>query len=184
MSAQPQKPPRMNVDEFVLWAEDRPGRWELFDGEAVAQASERAAHWKVKFATQAALLAAVKTKDLRCHVVPDGATVRIDATSAYEPDALVYRGEEVAPSALIVENPLIIVEVLSPWTERVDRGRKLADYFRLPSVTHYLVIDPDQPLVLHHLRSGADILTRVLREGAIVFDPPGFEVALSQFNQP
>jgi hypothetical protein len=44
MSTQPQTPARMSVDEFLAWAEGRPGRHELFGGEVVAQAVERAAH--------------------------------------------------------------------------------------------------------------------------------------------
>jgi hypothetical protein len=68
----------MTVDEFLVWAEGRPGRYELIGGEVVAQASERAKHWKIKLATHVALLDAVRAKGLDCHVVPDGATVRID----------------------------------------------------------------------------------------------------------
>ena len=76
---------------------------------------------------------------------------------------------------------MIIVEVLSPSTEHRDQGRKLADYFRLPSVAHYLIIDPDEMLVIHHQRrADDDILTRILREGTIALDPPGIEVAVAE----
>ncbi len=171
----------MTVEEFLAWAEDRPGRHELGRGEVIAQAAERAAHWEVKLATHVALLAAIKAKALPCHVVPDGATVRIDEATAYEPDAMVYCGPKPPPSALLVENPVIIVEVLSPSTGRRDQGRKLADYFGLPSVAHYLLIDPDEVLVIHHQRRGDDaILTRILREGTIALDPPGFEVKVAE----
>lgn len=98
MGTQPQTPTsRMTVEEYLAWAEGRPGRYELIGGEVVARAAERAAHWKVKLATHVALLTAIKAKALPCHVVPDGATVRIDATTAYEPDAMVYRGQEAPP---------------------------------------------------------------------------------------
>jgi Uma2 family endonuclease len=180
VSTQPQTPPRMSVDEFLAWAEGRPGRYELVAGEVVAQAAERAAHWRTKLATHVALLAAVRAKALPCHVVPDGASVRIDDATVYEPDAMVYSGSEAPPSAMLVDNPVIIVEILSPSTGRRDRRRKLADYFRLPSVAHYLIIDPDEVLVIHHRRRGDDILTRILREGAIVLDPPGFEIAVKE----
>jgi Uma2 family endonuclease len=112
--------------------------------------------------------------------VPDGATVRIDDATAYEPDAMVYCGPQPPPSALLVENPVIIVEVLSPSTGWRDQGRKLADYFRLPSVAHYLIIDPDEVLVIHHQRRGDDILTRILRDGTIALDPPGIEVKVAE----
>ena len=182
MSTQPRTPtPRMTVEEFLAWAEGRPGRRELVRGKVIAQAAERAAHWEVKLATHVALLAAIKAKTLPCHVVPDGATVQIDDTTAYEPDAMVFCGPKPPPSALLVENPVIIVEVLSPSTGPRDQGRKLADYFRLPSLAHYLIIDPDEMLVIHHQRrADDDILTRILRDGAIVLEPPGIEVALGE----
>ena len=182
MSTQPRAPTsRMTVDEFLAWAEGQPGRHELIRGEVIARAAERAAHWEVKLATHVALLNAIRAKALPCHVVPDGPTVRIDETTADEPDAMVYCGPKPPPSALLVENPVLIVEVLSPSTGRRDLGRKLADYFRLPSVAHYLIIDPDEMLVIHHQRRGDDdILTRILRDGAITLDPPGFEVKVAE----
>ncbi len=174
----------MSVEEFLAWAEGRPGRHELMDGEVVSQAAERASYLKVKLAVHVALLSAVRAKGVPCHVVPDGATVRIDDATAYEPDGLIYCGPEAPPSALLFENPVIIVEVLSPSTARVDHGRKLADYFRLASVAHYLIVDPDTPLVIHCQRPGGDILTRICPDGAITLDPPGIELAAADFYRP
>ena len=64
------------------------------------------------------------------HALPDGMTVRIDDVTAYEPDALVYCGTKLPPSAVEVPNPVIVVEVLSPSTRHIDLSAKLADYFR------------------------------------------------------
>jgi Uma2 family endonuclease len=44
----------LTTDEFLLWADGREGRWELFDGVPVMMAPERAAHTRVKkFAARA-----------------------------------------------------------------------------------------------------------------------------------
>jgi Uma2 family endonuclease len=107
-------------------------------------------------------------------------TARPCASTAYEPDALVYCGAEVAPESIVVENPVVIIEIVSPTTGRNDKTRKLADYFRLPSVLHYLIIDPDAPLIIHHERGGdGEILTRILREGVARLDPPGIDLPLA-----
>ena len=182
MSTEPRTPtPRMTVEEFLAWAEGRPGRHELIRGEVVAQAAERAAHWEVKLATHVALLAVIKAKALPCHVVPDGATVRIDEATAYEPDAMVYCGPRPPPSAMLVENPVVIVEVLSPSTEHRDQGRKLADYFRLPSVAHYLISIPTRRSSSTTSGAATTMLTRIIHEGTITLDPPGMEVAWGRF---
>jgi Uma2 family endonuclease len=171
---------RMTVDEFLSWAKDNPGRYELFKGEAHAMSPEGVGHAERKGAVYTALLAAVGARRLPCHVLPDGATVRIDDMTAYEPDALVYCGEKLPPTALEVPNPVIVVEVLSPSTRRVDVSLKLVGYFRLPSVAHYLIVDPAQPSILHHARrTGGDILTRIITDGSIALDPPGIAIALS-----
>jgi Uma2 family endonuclease len=113
-------------------------------------------------------------------VLPDGATVRISDETAYEPDALVYCGDKLAPAMLEVPSPVIVVEVLSPSTHRLDVSLKLAGYFRLPSVAHYLIVDPTQPVILHHARGTGDaILTRIVTDGRIVLDPPGLELTVS-----
>jgi Uma2 family endonuclease len=171
--------PRMTVDEFLTWAEGRPGRYELFRGEVVAMSPETVGHTKVKGAVYSALLAGVRQRGLACHVLTDGATVRIDDTTAYEPDALVYCGPELSSTALEVPEPVIIAEVLSSSTHRLDVSLKLAGYFRLPSVAHYLILDPTQAMIVHHAR-GADstILTRIVTAGLIALDPPGLELIL------
>jgi len=177
MTALPQH--KMTVDEYLVWAEGRPGRFSLHEGNVYAEAPQRAVHARVKLAIHVALIGAVRTRGLPCHVMPDGMTVRISDATAYEPDALVYCGAEVPPSALEVPNPMIVVEVLSPSSQRIDALIKLPGYFRVPSIIHYLIVDPDQPLVIHHARGSEDtIITRIFHAGTIPLAPPGIELSL------
>ncbi len=179
MSLQPRK--SMSVEQFLAWARETFGRYELVDGEVVAQASERAAHAKMKGAVFVALLAAVHRAGAPCHALPDGMAVRVDKATVFEPDAQVYCGPELPPDAPLVENPIIVVEVLSPSTGRNDALGKLAGYFKLASVRHYLIVDPEQRLVIHHARfEVGTILTRILRDGAVTLDPPGLEFGLEE----
>jgi Uma2 family endonuclease len=172
--------PRMTVDEFLLWAKEELGRYELFRGEVHAMSPEGVGHAERKGAIYSALVTAIRQRGLACHALPDGATVRVDDTTAYEPDALVYCGKKLAPEAIEVPNPIIVVEVLSPSTRRVDVSLKLVGYFRLPSVAHYLIVDPAQPSVIHHARQpNGDILTRIVNVGSVTLDPPGIEITLS-----
>jgi Uma2 family endonuclease len=98
---------------------------------------------------------------------------------------LVYCGPKLPPSALEVPNPVIVVEVISPSSGRIDTSIKLPDYFRVPSVMHYLVVDPDRRLIIHHARrDGGQILTGFVRDGAITLDPPGLELALCDIYDP
>jgi Uma2 family endonuclease len=173
----------ITVDEFLAWAQGQErGRFELVGGEMVMQQPERAAHWETKAAIWAALRDAIKRAGLNCYAVPDGATVRIADDTAFEPDALVYCGERVSKSALEVPNPVIVVEVLSASTAAQDIGYKRRGYFSLPSVQHYLVADPERRLVLHYARGeGHEQLPRIVSEGSLSLDPPGFDLKISEF---
>jgi len=170
---------RMTVDQYFAWAERRPGRYELVNGAVHEMSPETAGHAKMKAAVYVALMTAIRRHGVRCHALPDGMTVRIDDMTAYEPDAVVYAGEELDAAAVEVPNPLIVAEVLSPSTRHVDLSAKLAGYLRVQSIIHYLVVDPAQPLIIHHLRQADDtFLTRVVRDGSIALDPPGMAISV------
>ena len=172
------------VEEYLAWANAQTERQrsELINGQIVVMAPERIKHAKVKLAAAIALKAAVVRSGLPCHVLADGPTVRIDDHTAYEPDALVYCGPELPGDALIVPNPLIIVEVLSPTTMHTDTSAKLIGYFKLPSVHHYLIIDPDACAVAHHSRAAdGTVAAHTVTSGPIRLDPPGLSMDVSEF---
>jgi Uma2 family endonuclease len=135
----------------------------------------------VKLNAVIALRDAIKTAALSCHAVPDGATVRISPYTAFEPDALVYCGEEVPGHSLEVPNPVIVVEVLSPGTQIMDLRDKLRGYFIVPSVHHYLIVDPETRTVIHKARGEQDALAPRLAAGELRLDPPGLSAAIQSF---
>ena len=47
---------------------------------------------------------------------------------------------------------------------------------------HYLIVDPDQNLIIHHARGEAGVVTaRIMQDGSIHLDPPGLELAIADF---
>ena len=61
----------------------------------------------------------------------------------------------------------------SPNTSAVDTGGKLAAYFHIPSVAHYLIVHPTRRPVIHHARGDGLITKRILASGDIQMEPPG-----------
>ncbi len=179
MATAAEKP--MTVDEFLGWAEERDGRWELVDGRPIAMAPERAAHLLSKARAWAAFQRAIERAGLPCTAFPDGATVRVCSRTAFEPDALVSCGAPVPPDAVEIPNPVIVVEVLSEGTADRDHGVKLIGYFSLPSVAHYLILDPERRTAVHHRRGQGDLIeTRILTAGPLWLDPPGLELTVDE----
>lgn len=177
-----QTQPRMTVDEFLVWAEGQPGRWyELVDGAVCQMSPEKVRHAETKLDIAIALRAAIRRAGVACHAMPDGMTVRITDRTAFEPDPLVYCGERLPGDDLEVQEPVIVVEVISPSTSSRDTGAELKGYFSLPSVRHYLIVDATERSVVHHARDGAGaISTHVVEDGSIRLDPPGIEVPLAE----
>jgi Uma2 family endonuclease len=172
---------RMTVPEFLAWAETQDkGRYELVRGEIVAMAPERSEHVLAKLRAANALEAAKARAKIACEAFVDGLAVVVDEETSYLPDALVNCGEKVAPDSLVAPHPIIVVEVLSPSTRNLDKTAKLADYFRVPGLSHYLIVDLGRRHVLHYRRQpdGA-IMVAIVKDSEVVCDPPGVAIDIA-----
>ena len=171
----------MTVDEFLVWAEGREGKWELHDGAPVAMAPERIAHTTVKLSAAVALAEAVRRAGVPCAAFAEGVTVRVSSKRAFVPDASVICPPP-QPDDIETSSPPVVLEVLSPSTAAFDHGPKLEGYFSLPSLAHYLLLDPDRRVVIQHSRGREGVIeTRILHEGTVRLDPPGISIAVAEF---
>ena len=63
-----------------------------------------------------------------------------------------------------IDDPIIIVEVLSPGSEKDDTGRQLALYLKIPSLRQFLMIEQELRQIVHHERRddlGGAFLTNI-----------------------
>ena len=128
----------MDVDGFLAFSEMAPGdtRHELLDGRIVTTASERAGHARVKNAVLRAFEREIAAKGLPCEAFPDGMAVRVDAGNVFEPDVTLRCGAPLGDETILIDDPLVVVEVASPSTQSIDVLVKLTRYFRNPSSQH------------------------------------------------
>lgn len=174
----------LTVDEFLVWAEAQDkGRFELFCGEIIAMAPERAEHAKSKAHIWRGLAAGIEAAGLPCEAYVDGLAVVIDHDTSYEPDALVNCGPPIDPKSLKAPNPVVVVEVMSPSSSGIDKHTKMADYFRVPTIMHYLLVDLGRRNVLHVRRAepgdGRSLTVTIMTEGDITLDPPGLTLPVT-----
>jgi len=92
---------------------------------------------------------------------------------------LVANFPEPDRNSLEIANPLVVVEILSPSTAKRDLTDKLAGYFSLPVVQHYLVVDPDEETILRYRRAGDGGIEspKTISTGSLQLYPPGIELA-------
>ena len=176
-------PQRLTVEEFIVWSQAQPnGRYELEEGRIITMAPETVGHIRVKYRVIKALDAAIVTSGLDVFPLTDGATIRINPKTAYEPDAMVYAGPELPDHVIEIAHPVIVVEVLSPSSGTRDSSQKLKNYFKVDTIQHYLIVDPENRLVVHHRRgTQSAFMTEIISEGTLTLDPPGLALTVTDF---
>lgn len=168
------------LEEFRVWHERQPEVWEFLDGTPRLMAPGSKAHTLIK-SNVGALGKGLRRTD--CSVLIDGAVVEVQGSSLI-PDVVVT----CAPldfSTPRVDDPVVIVEIMSPSSETDDIGRKLSLYLKIPSLRHYLVIHQDRRQIVHHERQDdpGRFLTNIAPADPLRLDPPGIEVAFEAVYQ-
>jgi Uma2 family endonuclease len=128
-------------------------RHEFVAGQILGMAGAELDHNQICTNITAALVASLGERP--CHVLGSDQRVKVEATSEYfYPDVVVVCGEPtlVEPSPRSLVNPEVIVEVLSPTTERYDRGAKWVAYQLIPTLTDYVLVASDRRRVEHFQR--------------------------------
>lgn len=158
MTAAPQYDARkMTPEAYLAFDQASDLRHEYVDGYTVTMGGASENHIFIVGATTVALGIAIRGGT--CRVAPNDARVGVPGGNYRYPDVTVVCGEarfERGPgNATILRNPTVLVEVLSPSTERVDTVDKAWEYHQIPSVQDYLIIAQDRPHLLHYQRAEA-----------------------------
>ncbi len=156
----------MTAEEFAVWAEKRPEKhWELFDGGPKCS-NRRIMGTPVIFTgSHGSLDDAIAESGLPLSFGIEGIVVKAGPRSAFEPDVVVFSGR-MADQDIIVPDPIIVIEVLSPSTQKKDFTVKLRGYFDAPTIQHYLIVDWEDREIIHYRRFGEGLAKpSILREG-------------------
>jgi Uma2 family endonuclease len=138
MSA-PQRVPYISVDEYLDGEELAEERHEYVAGQVFAMAGASEAH---------EIIAGNVFSQIRLHLRGSGCRAFIGGMKAfievvqtfYYPDVLVTC-EPASAKSRFKQKPVLIVEVLSPSTQAIDRREKLLNYRRLASLREYVLIE-------------------------------------------
>ena len=118
---------------------------EYFAGEIVAMAGAKRKHNLIGSNITTSLN--VQLRDAPCEVYTNDMKVQADKARQFSyPDVVVVCGEPQFRDDQddVLQNPTVIVEVLSPSTEAYDRGEKFLRYRRLESLQEYLLVTQNE----------------------------------------
>lgn len=128
-------------------------RHEYVNGQIYAMVGASRAHNCITLDAAAELRARLRGGP--CQAFVSDMRVKVAATGMYTyPDVVVVCGEPQFEDAEVdtLLNPRVIIEVLSPSTERYDRGDKFAHYRQLPSLAEYVLVAQHRPAVDRFVR--------------------------------
>lgn len=169
----------MSLDEFLHWDDGTPTHYELIGGLPVAMAPPAEAHRMLTVRIVSRIDAALARRR-PCNAQTEAGVIRTDRSDTYfEADiAATCAGNEAGRQA--IKDPFLIVEILSPDTERHDRRVKLPAYRQIDTVEEILLVASDDRYAELHRRAGDQWITEILRgEDAVIalFSVP-VEIAL------
>ena len=162
MSNAVEKP--MSLEEFLAWEREQPERYE-FDGLVVTMMTGGSLDHST-IASNFGTALSGKLRGTGCMAFRGDAKVIANGAVRY-PD-LSVTCSPVMGRADIVPLPVLIIEVVSPSTERVDRGRKKLDYFATVSIRQYAIVEQDERLVDLYTRAEAGWINEVITGDAVL----------------
>jgi Uma2 family endonuclease len=163
----------MTVDEFLTWDDGTDTRYELVDGIIRDMAPPSNAHGTIT-ANVVALLRTVLRDRRPCRPQAE-AGIRIGDWTRWQADVAVTCTPVTSGSE--IDQPLLIVEVLSPGTRSHDLVRKLDDYKSLPSVVEIWMLDSERRWLQVWQRDGERWIVRDL-VGSALFDSEALDAAV------
>lgn len=115
-----------------------------------------------------------------CRVFIEGVKLRVRRDAIYYPDVVVVCGP-IRDSDVMVSNPGLVVEVLSPSTAGTDRREKLLAYRDIASLRSYLIVSQSRRRVERHWRDDAGDWWRsdIVGDGIVPVSCPELEVELT-----
>jgi Uma2 family endonuclease len=135
-------------EEYLVLEDQAEYKSEYYNGEIFAMAGGSRNHSVICFNLNWGIREAIANKD--CVGFDSNMKLDIPRVNLFVyPDLMVVCGEiEFLENRNdVLQNPVLVIEVLSPNTESIDRGKKFSYYRTVPSIREYVLVSQAEPLV-------------------------------------
>jgi Uma2 family endonuclease len=159
--------PYINVEDYLaLDSTAQSVRYEYIDGRLRMLAGGSPDHSII-----ATNLASILTQALRkkpCIVYNSDVHFKISEHRYLHPDITISCDPRDRNRKDNIQYPRLIVEVLSPTTERTDKGEKLDFYLEYPSIEEYVLIDSQRKFAEVYHRDSDTWTSRIYKPGSVM----------------
>lgn len=145
-----------SLEEYYALEKVGEARYEYWDGDIVCMSGGSPNHYRLSSNIHIKLAQKIEGKG--CSPFTGETPIFTPKFLPYRyPDASVVCGQEKYKNLngiSALENPLIVVEVLSSTTQHADKNQKRIAYQAIKSLQEYILISQDEVHVTHYIRQG------------------------------
>ena len=168
----------MSAEEYLTWEPTQEERYEYWDGEVVAMTGQSRNHNRISGNFFRILDDALV--DRPCEPYIADVKVQVQRGKKYFYPDVVVTCDTRDNDPQLVQFPCLIVEVLSPSTESLDRGTKFAKYRQFLTLQEYVLVQVEQPGVEMFRRNqkGQWVLSEYNLGDSLTLESVGVEIAI------
>ncbi len=158
MSTQPKH--FYTLEEYFEVVKSSEKKYEYWNGQVFLMSGGTRTHAFISDNLQKAINNQLSNK---CRVFSSGMAIKVPTAPPFR-----YADLSVACNQLVFEeiggvdtlvNPILLVEVLSPSSQNYDRGAKFTFYQSIASFSEYLLVEQNQPRIVHYVKENNDTWT-------------------------
>jgi Uma2 family endonuclease len=136
-------PTTMTPEAYLAWELEPDTKHEYEYGEIIDMTGGNLYHNEI--AINLIILIRNHLRGQGCRVLGSDAKVMTQGGVYYYPDVVVSCDDRDSTAREFLQYPSLIAEVISPSTEKRDRGQKFRNYRTIETLQEYLIIDCDRP---------------------------------------
>jgi Uma2 family endonuclease len=177
-------PGPLTIDEYFEYEKHASRRHEYVSGRLYVMQGTTARHNKIVGNLHAMLRLAAKRRGGACDAYFIDLKVRAGRDRVYYPDVVTTCAPHDGDT-LLFDDPLVIVEVTSPSTRRIDRGEKLDAYLTIPTLRAYLIVEHDRRHITLYSREGRTAWSReeIVTTGCLTLGALNAELSLDEIYE-
>ncbi|MGB5959091.1 MAG: Uma2 family endonuclease [Coleofasciculaceae cyanobacterium] len=179
----------MTAEEYLAWEPTQEERYEYWDGEVVAMSGATRNHNRICGATRNHNRISLNFSkllddaliDRPCDVYIVDVKVQVKSWQNYFYPDVVVTCDQRDDDPQLVQFPCLIVEVLSPSTEAVDRGAKFAKYRQFSTLQEYVLVQIEEPgiEVFRRNEKGQWVLSDYALSDSLLLESVGVEIGIA-----
>ncbi len=154
------------IEEYLAYSEQALEKHEYYKGKIVKMSGATPIHnilaANIIYTLKTAIKQLKKTNanpEKKYSVLTADTPIRVESLDSFVyPDALVIceKPKMYKNSTMVITNPLLVVEVLSPSTAEYDRKQKFDYYRTIPSFQEYVLVAQDRKRISVYYRTSGD----------------------------